>query len=159
MTILGIDPALNTTGYAIISKNQNGTFHLVESGVIKNKGADDFPKKLLHLFEIIDHLCKLYKPSICGIEETFVNVNATSSLKLGAARGAIITSVAKNEVTIVEFSPNAVKKTVTGAGKAEKSQVEFMIQRLVSGVKSDLTSDEYDAIAIAFCASAFCAGI
>ena len=68
MTILGIDPALNTTGYAIISKNSNGTFHLVESGVIKNKGTDDFPKKLLHLFEIIDHLCTLYKPSICGIE-------------------------------------------------------------------------------------------
>ena len=152
MIVLGIDPALNKTGYAILKKNHNNTIQLITSGVIKNNLTQEFPQKLLTLFNAFDQICTLYKPNICGIEETFVNVNAVSSLKLGAARGSIITAVAKNDVKILEFLPNKIKKTVTGAGKADKSQVEFMVQRLIIGVTNQLTPDEYDAIAIAFTA-------
>lgn len=156
MITLGIDPALNQTGYAVLSKKSNGTIFLETSGFIKNKHTEEFPKKLLNLFNQIDQICTLYKPQQCGIEETFVNINPASSLKLGAARGALITAVAKNEIPIFEYSPNAIKKTVTGAGKADKTQVEFMIQRLVSGVPKNLSADEYDAIAIAF--ACLCSG-
>ena len=149
MIVLGIDPALNTTGYAIVEKAKNGTMGLVNSGIIKNKQTDEFPAKLLHLFDEISHICSIYQPVLCGIEETFLNVNPTSSIKLGAARGALIAAIAKNGIPIFEYSANRIKKTVTGAGKADKTQVEFMVQRLISGVGNNLSSDEYDAIAIA----------
>lgn len=149
MIALGIDPALNQTGYALIMKKSNGTIALMEAGIIKNKQNAEFPTKLLNLFSKIDAICSVYKPQLCGIEETFVNINPASSLKLGAARGSIITAVAKNEIPIFEYSPNKIKKTITGVGKCDKSQVEFMIKRLVSGVKDDLSHDEYDAMAIA----------
>ncbi|MDA0617585.1 MAG: crossover junction endodeoxyribonuclease RuvC [Proteobacteria bacterium] len=149
MIILGIDPALNQTGYAVIIKKSNGTIGFEQSGVVKNKITEEFPQKLLKIFNIIDQICKLYKPQYCGIEETFVNVNPTSSLKLGAARGVIITAVTQNEIPIFECSPNKIKKTITGAGKADKSQVEFMIKRLITGVPEKLSPDEYDALAIA----------
>ena len=149
MIALGIDPALNQTGYAIIMKKSNGTILFVEAGIIKNKIHNEFPQKLLNIFKQINQICMLYKPQVCGIEETFVNMNPTSSLKLGAARGAIITAIAYNDIPLFEYSPNRVKKTITGAGKAEKSQVEFMIKRLVFATPENLSSDEYDAIGIA----------
>lgn len=146
---MGIDPALNLTGYAILNRAGNGTVSLVESGVIKNKTGVDFAKKLVNLFDSIATICDLYKPSVCGIEETFVNVNATSSLKLGAARGAIISAVAKRDIPIYEYSPNNVKKTTTGFGKADKTQVEFMVRKIVGNIRVATTLDETDAIAIA----------
>lgn len=150
MIILGIDPALNQTGYAVIIQKSNGTISLEEAGIVKNTQKDEFPQKLLKIFKHIDSICQLYKPNICGIEETFVNTNPLSSLKLGAVRGVIITAVTQNNVPIFDYSPNKIKKTVTGAGKAEKSQVEFMIQKLVSNVPNNLSNDEYDAISVAF---------
>lgn len=149
MIILGIDPALNQTGYAVIIKKSNGRIGFEQSGIIKNKQTEEFPQKLLKIFNTIDQICKLYKPNACGIEETFVNLNPTSSLKLGAARGTIITAVTHNAIPIFEFNPNKIKKTITGAGKADKTQVEFMIKRLISGVPENLSHDEYDALAIA----------
>jgi crossover junction endodeoxyribonuclease RuvC len=149
MIVLGIDPALNQTGYAIIMKKSNGTISFVEAGIIKNKIKDEFSQKLLNIFKQINQICELYKPQVCGIEETFVNTNPTSSLKLGAARGAIITAIANNDIPLFEYSPNRVKKTITGAGKADKSQVEFMIKKLVYSTPESLSSDEYDAIGIA----------
>lgn len=150
MIFLGIDPALNQTGYAVIIQKSNQTINFLESGIIKNKSEEVFPKKILNIFEKIDEICKQYSPNICGIEETFVNVNPNSSLKLGSARGAAIVAIARNNINIVEMSPNHIKKTVTGAGKAQKHQIEFMIQKLIYGVPKNLSPDEYDALAIAF---------
>ena len=151
MIFLGIDPALNQTGYALVLKKSNNSLTFIESGTIKNKVQEEFPQKLLKIFTTIDKICHKHTILGSGIEETFVNVNSSSSLKLGAARGSIITCLAKNGIPIKEFAPNTVKKTITGAGKAMKIQVEFMVQRLISNVPSNLSSDEYDALAIAFC--------
>jgi crossover junction endodeoxyribonuclease RuvC len=146
--VLGIDPALNSTGYALLEQ-KGSTVVLIECGMIKNKIETDFMQKLVNIFDSISQICTLYKPAICGIEETFVNMNATSSLKLSVARGAILTAVAKQGIPIREYSPNSIKKTITGFGKAEKSQVEFMVRKMVSNIKPDTKSDETDAIAIA----------
>lgn len=145
---LGIDPALNSTGYAILQKKGSSAV-LIECGIIKNKIETDFMQKLVKIFDSISQICELYKPTACGIEETFINVNASSSLKLGVARGAILTAVAKQGIPIFEYSPNNIKKTITGFGKAEKSQVEFMVKKMVQNIKSETKPDETDAIAIA----------
>lgn len=147
--IIGIDPALNSTGYAILQRGKNGIISFVESGVIKNKISEEFPNKLAHLFDSISTVCDLYRPAVCGIEETFVNINATSSLKLGAARGAIIAAVARKKIQIYEYSPNNIKKTITGFGKADKAQVEFMVRKIVSNIKTEMNLDETDAVAVA----------
>lgn len=145
---LGIDPALNSTGYAILQKKGNSSI-LIECGIIKNKIETDFMQKLVHIFDSVSQICTLYKPIACGIEETFLNVNASSSLKLGTARGAILTAVAKQGIPIFEYSPNNIKKTITGFGKADKSQVQFMVEKMVQNIKPNLKPDEADAIAIA----------
>ena len=145
---LGIDPALNSTGYAILEKKGNSAI-LIECGVIKNKIETDFMQKLVNIFDCVSQICTLYKPTACGIEETFINVNASSSLKLGIARGAILTAIAKQGIPITEYSPNKIKKTITGFGKADKGQVQFMVEKMVQNIKPNLRPDEADAIAIA----------
>jgi crossover junction endodeoxyribonuclease RuvC len=148
-TILGIDPGLTKTGWGIISVKQNNISYIA-SGTIHTDAKQEMAERLNFLHQNISQILSNYKPDEAAIEETFVNKNPVSSLKLGQARGAIILSLSLANIKIAEYASTSVKKAVVGVGRAEKHQVGAMIKILLpkSNCKSE---DEADALAVAIC--------
>ncbi|HSQ97652.1 MAG TPA: crossover junction endodeoxyribonuclease RuvC [Rickettsiales bacterium] len=149
MIIIGIDPGLIKTGWGIIEKINNEVKY-VASGTIKTDTKLCLSERLLNIYKCVDCLIKTYKPEQFSIEETFVNKNPLSSLKLGHARGVAILAGALNNIPVFEYSPNLIKKTITGVGKAEKQQMVAMMKYIFPCVKLE-TEDEADALCIAVC--------
>jgi len=155
MIILGIDPALNNTGLAVL-QIINNSINLLHLSTIKQKNNqqelnnNEIDHKLLFLHQQLQDILQKFQPNEVAIEETFVNVNPLSSLKLGQARGAIILTVAINNLPIFQYTPTAVKKTITGNGKADKLQVQKMLNILLPKYNF-LDNDQSDALAVAFC--------
>ncbi len=147
--ILGIDPGLQHTGWGVIKVN-GSNISFIAGGVIHTTPKLGMPKRLLQLHTNLKEVIELYKPDEMAIEETFVNKNALSSLKLGHARGVLIVTGASHDIPISEYSPNLIKKSITGAGKADKNQIIAMIKILLPA--SNITnSDTADALATAIC--------
>ncbi len=149
MRIIGIDPGLTKTGWGVIEVKGNSLF-FVACGTIYSSASDPLATRLQHFHESLIEVIKIHKPQESAIEETFINVNPTSSLKLGHVRGALILSLSLCNLKVSEYSTTAVKKTVTGVGRAEKHQVATMIKILLSSAICK-TEDESDALAVAIC--------
>lgn len=149
MIILGIDPALSKTGWGVIETSGSSIFY-VGSGTIITKPEEQLSVRLAQIHSEVERIIEKYNPISAAIEETFVNMNALSSLKLSHARGAIMAAVGKHNIPIAEFAPNKIKKTLVGAGKAEKNQIIYMINLLMPNAKIT-KSDEADALAVAYC--------
>lgn len=149
MIILGIDPALTKTGWGVISSLKN-TISYIGSGTIKTNASEDLPTRLSYIHQEIKKVIETYNPSEVAIEETFVNQNPISSLKLGHARGVLILSAAMFDLKVYEYSSTAIKKAIVGVGRAEKNQVETMIKFLLPKSVAK-TEDEADALAVAIC--------
>ncbi len=148
---LGIDAGLRKTGWAIITKIDN-QIKYISSGVIKTTGCD--AEALLKIFDSISEVIEKHKPHYVAIENTYVNENPLSSLKLAQARSASIIACSKAGLIPSEYQASTIKKVVSGKGNADKSQVERMIT-LQLGQITKKTYDESDAIAIAFCDALF----
>lgn len=145
--ILGIDPGLLHTGWAIIDvAGASRTY--VASGVILPPTKIDFAQRLAFIFNGISELCEKFNPTECSIEIIFVNKNGKTTLLLGHARAAAITAVATKNIPVFEYEPNKVKKALTGMGHAEKDQIYKMLSILLPTAHPK-TADESDAIAIA----------
>ncbi len=149
MIIIGIDPGLIKTGWGVINKIDN-QIKYVASGTIFTDSKLPMSERLLNIYKNVDELIKKYQPENFSIEETFVNNNPVSSLKLGHARGVAILAASMNNVPVFEYSPNLVKKTLTGAGKAEKQQMVAMVKYIFPGITIK-TEDEADSLCIAIC--------
>ncbi|MDR3208515.1 MAG: crossover junction endodeoxyribonuclease RuvC [Rickettsiales bacterium] len=145
--VIGIDPGLVHTGWAVIDSVGSGR-HYVASGVILPSTKGVLPARLSFIFNELGALLDLWKPDECGIEITFVNQNPTTTLLLGHARAAAILAIATRGIPIYEYEPNKIKKAITGAGHADKSQIDAMVRLLLPSAKPK-TPDEADAIAIA----------
>lgn len=149
MIVLGIDPGLIKTGFGVVDFKDNNLKYIA-SGTIFTDASLSIEFRLKNIYDKINDIIKQYKPDFFSIEETFVNNNPTSSLKLGQARGVAILCAGENNIPVFEYKPNTIKKTVTGVGKAAKNQIGMMIKCLLPAV--DLkTEDEADALAIAIC--------
>lgn len=148
MRIIGIDPGLQRTGWGIIDVDGNRLKH-VAHGVIKTVTAATLAERLRTIFDELDRLIVLWKPLSAAVEETFMNNNAASALKLGQARGVAMLAPACAGLPVSEYAANLVKKSVVGAGHADKAQVQAMIKVLLPGVEA--ASDAADALAIAIC--------
>jgi crossover junction endodeoxyribonuclease RuvC len=147
--ILGIDPGLIKTGWGIIEYSGN-SLRFIACGLIKPDNTMNLAKRLLFLSEEINKIILAYQPTECAIEETFVNKNAMSSLKLGHARGALMLTVSSTGIPLFEYAATLVKKSVTGVGRAEKNQVAMMVKQLMPLAKID-SEDAADALAVAIC--------
>jgi crossover junction endodeoxyribonuclease RuvC len=149
MIIIGVDPGLQKTGWAVI-KLANRGFQYLDSGVIKTKTDCDMASRLLTIHDGLSAVLASYSPITAGIENTYVNTNYGSSLKLAHARAAIILTLARLAVSVSEYSAKTVKKTFTGTGNADKEQMLKMVSLLMpnANVKS---ADAADALAIALC--------
>lgn len=145
--ILGIDPGLLHTGWAVIDST-GATRKYIASGVILPPARDVFAARLARIFRDVSDLCEQFQPDECSIEITFVNKNPQTTLSLGHARAAAIVAVAARDIPIFEYEPNKIKKALTSAGHADKDQVYKMVRILMPAAQPK-TPDESDAIAIA----------
>lgn len=145
--IIGIDPGLLHTGWAIIEVAGSSRKYIA-SGVILPPTKIDFSQRLAYIFNGINELCEKFQPNECAIEIIFVNNNSKTTLLLGHARAAAITAVAVKNIPVFEYEPNKVKKALTGMGHADKDQIYKMLSILLPDAYPK-TSDESDAIAIA----------
>lgn len=154
--ILGIDPALARLGWGVINnKTKEQKLLYIASGVIKTSANISMPYRLANITEDLEKIILHYNPVIVAMEETFVNMNAASSMKLGYARGAIMALIGRKNLHFQEFKPNLVKKTVVGSGHAEKQQVLHMIKILMPDARHIEHFDEADALAVAYTSSVY----
>lgn len=147
--IIGIDPGLRRTGWGVIEA-QGARLIYVASGVLTSDADDALAVRLAALFRGLAAVLATFDPAEAAVEETFVNENAKATLKLGQARGIAMLAPAMAHVPVSEYTPNLIKKSVVGAGHAEKKQVQMMVQMLLPKAKFD-SADEADALAIAIC--------
>jgi crossover junction endodeoxyribonuclease RuvC len=147
--ILGLDPGLRTTGWGVIEIQGQKLVH-VAHGTVRATVKADFSDRLRELFKGLQEVIEAYKPTGAAVEETFVNTNASSTLKLGMARGIVLLAPSLYNLQVGEYSANHVKKTVVGAGHAEKEQIMAMIRYLLPKC-GELTADAADALAVAIC--------
>lgn len=152
MKILGIDPALSSLGWGIIETNSS-KLKYIDSGIVKTNTQLTIHKRLAKITNSIEILLETHNPDIIGMEETFINVNAKSSLKLAYVRGALMSVIGKHSKDFYEFTPNQIKKSIVGSGHAEKNQVIHMVKLIISGTKDSITNDEADALAVAYSCS------
>jgi crossover junction endodeoxyribonuclease RuvC len=147
--IIGIDPGLRRTGWGVVDSD-GVRLSYVASGLITSASDEDLAYRLRELFEGIAGVIASFMPQEAAVEETFVNDNARSTLKLGQARGMALLAPAMRGLLVAEYPPNLIKKSVTGAGHAEKRQIEAMIGFLLPKARVQ-SADEADALAIAIC--------
>ncbi|WP_072384981.1 crossover junction endodeoxyribonuclease RuvC [Hyphomicrobium sp. CS1BSMeth3] len=147
--IIGIDPGLRRTGWGVVDSDGVRLVYIA-SGHVTSDAEDDLAYRLRAIFEGLSSVIASFKPHEAAIEETFVNDNARATLKLGQARGMALLAPAVKGLAIAEYTPNLVKKSVVGAGHAEKRQIQAMIGFLLPKARFE-SADEADALAIAIC--------
>lgn len=151
MRILGIDPALRTTGFGVIDV-EGTALHYVASGTIKTDAADagHLPERLKIIFDGVREVVARYQPTCASVEIVFVNVNPQSTLLLGQARGAAITGLVAGGIDVSEYTALQMKKAIVGHGHAQKHQIQEMVKRLLNlpGLPG---KDAADALGLAVC--------
>jgi len=145
--IIGIDPSLVACGWGVIDKTGTKISH-VAHGVIRPPRTEPLASRLHYIFSAVSDVIMEYRPSEAGVEEAFMKNNAMSALKLGQARAACILAATTNGLNVGEYAARLVKKSVVGTGAADKAQVAYMINLLLSGANVK-AGDAADALAIA----------
>ncbi|GHF22449.1 crossover junction endodeoxyribonuclease RuvC [Kordiimonas sediminis] len=149
MRVLGLDPGLQKTGWGIVDSDGTRLSH-VANGTVKSDPKKALSDRLLELYEGLECVIAEWQPHTCAVEETFVNKNPASTLKLGQARGICLLVPARAGLIVAEYTPNHIKKSVVGVGHAAKDQVDAMIRVLLPGVKIN-GADAADALAVSVC--------
>ena len=149
MRVLGLDPGLRHTGWGVIEVAGNRLAHVAD-GVAHAPTDAPLAARLVTLFRELNRVLDRFQPDEAAVEETFVNKNAASTLRLGVARGVVLLAPAERGVPVAEYSANLIKKSVVGAGHADKQQVQLMVRRLLPGC-AIAEADAADALAVAIC--------
>jgi len=147
--LIGFDPGLQITGWGVIEAVGNRLSYVAD-GVVKTSPDATLADRLVQLHAGLREIIAEYVPEEAAVEETFVNKNPVSTLKLGQARGIVLLVPALAGLHVAEYLPNLVKKTVVGAGHASKEQVQMMVKTLLPGAKVT-GADAADALAVAIC--------
>jgi crossover junction endodeoxyribonuclease RuvC len=149
MRLLGLDPGLQRTGWGLVEAEGNAVRFLA-AGVIATDPERSLAERLETLHRDLQAVLEATLPGAAAVEETVVNRNAQSSLKLGHARGVVLLAAAQAGIPVSEYASKAVKRAVVGTGAAEKRQVAMMVNVLLPGV-GKLGADAADALAVAIC--------
>ena len=147
--ILGIDPGLRNTGWGLIEASGTRLTY-VGCGSIHTDAATSLAERLALIHRSIARLVDDERPAEAAVEETFVNRDPQSTLKLGQARGAALAALALMDLPVAEYAANLIKKTVVGVGHAEKAQVQMMVKMLLPASQAK-SPDAADALAVAIC--------
>lgn len=147
ITVIGIDPGSRNTGWGVVSET-SGVLRFEGCGVIKPSTTGEFSERLAFIFRELRQVINQHQPGEAAVEQVFAGVNAATALKLGQARGVACAACASFDLSVKDYEPTVIKKTLVGVGKAEKEQVAFMVGRLL-GKKPDWQLDASDALAVA----------
>ncbi|GJL84723.1 MAG: crossover junction endodeoxyribonuclease RuvC [Micavibrio sp.] len=147
MIILGIDPGLQKTGWGLI-ESEGHALQFIGCGLIKTNPAEGLAQRLSALHRGLAKVMEQGVPDMAAVEETFVNRNPASALKLGQARGVCLTVPALYDIPVAEYAANKIKKSIVGAGHADKAQMGMMVRTLLPTCGA-IGEDEADALAVA----------
>jgi crossover junction endodeoxyribonuclease RuvC len=155
MIILGLDPGTATTGYGIIRQNpkRKEEFEILDFGVITTKKTESDAARLAVLAKDLTAILKKFKPERVGVERLFFTTNQKTAMVVSQARGVALLVCEQNKIPLAEFTPLQVKSTLCGYGKADKRQVQLMVQRTFKLKSLPRPDDAADALAIALCAA------
>lgn len=148
MRILGIDPGLAIVGYGVID-SEKGVYRPVDCGVINTPKELSLPERLELIYKGMGELIDTFKPDQVAIEELFFTKNITTGITVAEARGVILLACKQSGLPMFEYTPNQIKQSLTGYGKADKKQIQFMITRLLGLKAIPKPDDAADALAIA----------
>lgn len=149
MRLIGLDPGLQVTGWGVIDVEGSRLRH-VANGMVRTDAARALSDRLVELHDGLQQVIADWQPMAAAVEETFVNKNPGSTLKLGQARGIALLVPALNGLVVAEYTPNHVKKSVVGVGHAAKEQIHAMVKVLLPGCPI-AGADAADALAVAIC--------
>jgi crossover junction endodeoxyribonuclease RuvC len=149
MRLLGLDPGLNATGWGVVESDGARLSHRA-NGTVRTRPGDDLARRLAVLDEALAEVIATWAPDSAAIEETFVNRNPGSALKLGLARGVVMLAPARLGISVAEYNNSQVKKAVVGSGRASKQQMQLMVRHLLPGCEPG-SADAADALAVAIC--------
>ncbi len=149
MRLIGLDPGLQITGWGVIEVDGNRLSHVAD-GAVRSDASKPLAERLVQLQDGLAGVIGRFEPDEAAVEETFVNANPASTLKLGQARGVALLVPANHGLPVAEYPPNLVKKTVVGSGHAAKQQIQMMVRTLLPGCAIE-SADAADALAVAIC--------
>ena len=150
MTVFGIDPGYATVGYGVAEKSGTG-YRYIAHGAVTTAAQTDFPERLLLVYDGISELLLEYKPDAVSIEKLFFNTNNKTAIDVAQARGVIMLAIRKLNLPVYEYTPLQVKTSITGYGRAVKTQVQEMTARLLKLKTVPRPDDAADALALAIC--------
>jgi crossover junction endodeoxyribonuclease RuvC len=151
MRVLGIDCGTEFTGYGVVDADPAAKLRCVDCGAIRVSPREPMARRLERIHDGIAGLIRVHQPSQVAIEDVFYAVNVKSALKLGQVRGVAMLAAAAAGLEVAEYAPLSIKSAVVGYGKAEKSQVQWMVARLLELAEPPESEDASDALAIAIC--------
>ena len=149
MRLIGLDPGLRQTGWGVVAMRDNHLTHIA-NGTVASDRQLSLAERLRQLHDGLAQVVAEYRPQEAAVEETFVNANPTTTLKLGQARGIALLVPAEAGIAVHEYTPNQVKKSVVGTGHAAKQQIAMMVKTLLPGCEVK-NADTADALAVAIC--------
>ncbi|MEZ5919156.1 MAG: crossover junction endodeoxyribonuclease RuvC [Alphaproteobacteria bacterium] len=149
MIILGLDPGLQKTGWGVLMSEGNA-LRFLACGLVRTEAGASLPERLATLHRGLSDIVERWNPACAAVEETFVNRNPASALKLGQARGVVLSVPAIHGIPVGEYAANKVKKAIVGTGHADKAQMGMMVRTLLPACGA-IGEDEADALAVAIC--------
>jgi crossover junction endodeoxyribonuclease RuvC len=150
MLVLGIDPGLATTGYGLVTSNDQELV-LVEYGTLDTQPGPPLAERLQRLYHALGDLIRTQQPDVAAIEELFFSRNVRTAMTVGHARGVAMLAAAEAGLKVFEYTPLQVKDAVVGYGRASKGQVQDMVRLLLKLDHSPQPDDAADALAVAIC--------
>jgi crossover junction endodeoxyribonuclease RuvC len=150
MIVLGIDPGTAATGYGIVERT-GSKLRMVDYGCFETLSTDNLPHRLLLIHQAVSGLIAEHRPELVGVERLFFNRNVQTAFAVGQARGAVLLAAAEAGVPVFEYGPHEVKMAVTGYGRADKAQVQRMVQVVLGMSVLPRPDDAADALAVAIC--------
>ncbi len=158
--ILGIDPGLRTTGYAVVDfevlnlkleAQSSRNWEVVDYGVIDTNPADKLSKRLKEIYQGIEDIIEKYGPTRVAVESLFFCNNQKTAMLVGQARGVVLLACEQAGLNFFEFTPRQVKQAVVGYGLAPKNQIQFMVKELYDLAEEPRPDDAADALAVCYC--------
>lgn len=148
MKVLGIDPGTGRVGWGIVT-HEKGTDTMDDCGCFETKVKSELPDRLEKIHVFLQELIKLHKPDILAVESLFFATNVSTAFDVGAARGVILLAGQEAKIPIFQYTPLQVKSSLTGYGKADKKQIQYMVTKILHLKETPKPDDAADAVAIA----------
>ncbi|MBT9259532.1 MAG: crossover junction endodeoxyribonuclease RuvC [Clostridiales bacterium] len=150
MRVLGIDPGVARLGFGVVEEKE-GRLRALDFGVLHTSSHLDLVERLGMLHQKVEELLLRWEPQVLAVEEVFFHRNVSSALAVGHVRGALLVAAYRSGVAVRGYPPHVVKMAVSGEPKAEKEQVQRMVQLLLGLKDESLAADAADALAVAIC--------